>query len=229
MKNLIYAGETLGLSDYKNFFGKLVFSELFSGYCRRNNFGICEGFRRVRSNDYACGKYSGENADGSSCGICCNAKRKSCAGVPVGGGYGADFVCIGSACECCGEATDEIHNEEEIECLFQSISRKKMPDFTLDVSFEAENEFFAVLGESGCGKSLTLRCIAGIETPDEGRIVLNNRVLFDSERKINLSPKKRKIGYLFQDYALFPNMTVEENYRDWSWKEKEERGDRTFY
>lgn len=84
-------------------------------------------------------------------------------------------------------------------------------DFTLDVSFEAENEFFAVLGESGCGKSLTLRCIAGIETPDEGRIVLNNRVLFDSERKINLSPKKRKIGYLFQDYALFPNMTVEEN------------------
>ena len=86
--------------------------------------------------------------------------------------------------------------------------KKKMPDFTLDVSFEAENEFFAVLGESGCGKSLTLRCIAGIETPDEGRIVLNNRVLFDSERKINLSPKKRKIGYLFQDYALFPNMTV---------------------
>ena len=89
--------------------------------------------------------------------------------------------------------------------------KKKMPDFTLDGSFEAENEFFAVLGESGCGKSLTLRCIAGIETPDEGRIVLNNRVLFDSERKINLSPKKRKIGYLFQDYALFPNMTVEEN------------------
>lgn len=89
--------------------------------------------------------------------------------------------------------------------------KKKMSDFTLDVSFEAENEFFAVLGESGCGKSLTLRCIAGIETPDEGRIVLNNRVLFDSEQKINLSPKKRKIGYLFQDYALFPNMTVEEN------------------
>lgn len=89
--------------------------------------------------------------------------------------------------------------------------KKKMSDFLLDVSFEAKDEFFALLGENGCGKSLTLRCIAGIETPDEGRIVLNGRVLFDSEQKINLSPQKRKIGYLFQDYALFPNMTVEEN------------------
>ena len=89
--------------------------------------------------------------------------------------------------------------------------KKKIEGFTLDVAFEAENEFFAVLGESGCGKSLTLRCIAGIERPDTGKIVLNGKVLFDSEKHINLPPQKRKIGYLFQDYALFPNMTVEEN------------------
>jgi len=68
-----------------------------------------------------------------------------------------------------------------------------------------------LLGASGSGKSLTLKCIAGIEKPDKGRIILNDRVLFDSEKKINISPKDRKIGYLFQDYALFPNMNVYEN------------------
>lgn len=69
----------------------------------------------------------------------------------------------------------------------------------------------SLLGSSGSGKSMTLKCIAGIETPDEGRIVLDDRVLFDSEEKINLPPQKRRVGYLFQNYALFPNMTVEEN------------------
>lgn len=89
--------------------------------------------------------------------------------------------------------------------------KKRLEEFTLDVEFEAEDEIFAVLGESGCGKSLTLKCIAGIEEPDEGQIVLNGNVLFDSERHIHLPARKRKVGYLFQDYALFPNMTVEEN------------------
>lgn len=70
---------------------------------------------------------------------------------------------------------------------------------------------FAILGASGCGKSMTLKCIAGIERPDEGRIVLNDRVLFDSEKRINLPPQKRKVGYMFQDYALFPNMNVVQN------------------
>lgn len=88
---------------------------------------------------------------------------------------------------------------------------KKLDAFTLDVAFEAGEEVFAVLGESGCGKSMTLKCIAGIETPDSGRICLNGRVLFDSEKRINLPPGKRRVGYLFQDYALFPNLTVEEN------------------
>lgn len=89
--------------------------------------------------------------------------------------------------------------------------KKCLGDFTLDVAFEAGQEIFAVLGESGCGKSMTLKCIAGIEQPDEGKIVLNGRVLYDSEQNINLPARKRKIGYLFQEYALFPNMTVEEN------------------
>jgi molybdate transport system ATP-binding protein len=83
--------------------------------------------------------------------------------------------------------------------------------FTLDVSFRAGNEILALLGASGCGKSLTLKCIAGIERPDEGRIVLDGRVLFDSKAKVDLPPQKRRAGYLFQQYALFPHMTVEQN------------------
>ena len=89
--------------------------------------------------------------------------------------------------------------------------RKKLRDFVLDVDFEVRDEIFALLGASGSGKSMTLKCIAGIETPDEGAIILNGRTLFDSVKKINLSPQLRRAGYLFQNYALFPNMTVAEN------------------
>ena len=89
--------------------------------------------------------------------------------------------------------------------------KKKLKGFTLDVTFEADGDCMGILGASGCGKSMTLKCIAGIEKPDSGRIVLNGKILFDSEKHINLSTQKRKIGYLFQNYALFPNMTVREN------------------
>jgi molybdate transport system ATP-binding protein len=89
--------------------------------------------------------------------------------------------------------------------------RKYFKGFILDVSFETKNEYLALLGASGSGKSMTLKCIAGVETPDEGRIILNDRILYDSKRKINLRPQERNIGFLFQNYALFPNMTVKEN------------------
>lgn len=89
--------------------------------------------------------------------------------------------------------------------------KKRLNNFTLEVAFTADQETLAVLGPSGCGKSMTLKCIAGVETPDEGYIELNGRVLFDKARKINLPPQQRRVGYLFQNYALFPNMTVEEN------------------
>ena len=88
---------------------------------------------------------------------------------------------------------------------------KRLGSFHLRVQFQAEGEITALLGASGCGKSMTLKCIAGIVTPDRGRIVLNGRVLFDSEKGINLPSQQRKLGYLFQNYALFPNMTVEKN------------------
>jgi len=89
--------------------------------------------------------------------------------------------------------------------------RKQLSNFELRVKFETKDGTLCFLGRSGCGKSMTLKCIAGIEKPDSGRIVLNGRVLFDSEQKINLPPQKRHVGYLFQNYALFPGMTVRQN------------------
>ena len=88
---------------------------------------------------------------------------------------------------------------------------RDLGSFTLEASFEAENGITCLLGASGCGKSFTLKCIAGIEKPDKGHIELDGVVLFDSEKHINLPPQRRQVGYLFQNYALFPNMTVRQN------------------
>ena len=88
---------------------------------------------------------------------------------------------------------------------------KRFAGFTLRAQFTARDTATALLGASGCGKSMTLRCIAGIVKPDKGRIVLDGVPLFDSEKKIDLPPQKRGVGLLFQNYALFPNMTVEQN------------------
>ena len=89
---------------------------------------------------------------------------------------------------------------------------KRFGAFQLAVDLMAETgQPLALLGASGCGKSVTLKCIAGIERPDRGRIELDGRVLFDSEAGIALPPQRRRVGFLFQSYALFPHMTVERN------------------
>ena len=90
---------------------------------------------------------------------------------------------------------------------------KRLGDFRLQVDLATGDGVLGLLGASGCGKSMTLKCIAGIERPDRGYIEVNGRVLFDSDRRIDLSPQKRRTGLLFQNYALFPNMTVYENIR----------------
>ena len=97
---------------------------------------------------------------------------------------------------------------------------KNLGSFCLKAKFEAGDESLALLGPSGCGKSMTLRCIAGIETPDRGKIILDGITLFDSEKKINLPPQKRHTGLLFQNYALFPNLTVAQNIRVGAKREK---------
>jgi ABC-type sulfate/molybdate transport systems ATPase subunit len=88
---------------------------------------------------------------------------------------------------------------------------KQLASYPLEVKFNLEGRVLGILGGSGSGKSMTLRCIAGLETPKRGRIVLNGRVLFDSSKRINLPIRSRRVGIVFQNYALFPHLTVAEN------------------
>ncbi len=98
---------------------------------------------------------------------------------------------------------------------------KRLGSFQLKVKFECGDETLALLGASGCGKSMTLKCIAGIEKPDRGKIIVDGITLFDSENHINLTPQERRAGLLFQNYALFPNMTVLQNIRTGARREKD--------
>ena len=84
---------------------------------------------------------------------------------------------------------------------------KRFPGFTLDVSWEAEQSVLGLFGPSGAGKTLTLQCLAGLIRPDAGRIVVGERVFFDAAAGVDLSPQQRRIGYVFQGYALFPHLT----------------------
>lgn len=88
---------------------------------------------------------------------------------------------------------------------------KHLSSFDLKVNFEHTKGILGFLGASGSGKSMSLKCISGLVTPSKGKIIVNDKILFDSDKKIDLSPQKRKVGYLFQNYALFPNMNILEN------------------
>lgn len=89
--------------------------------------------------------------------------------------------------------------------------KKNLPGFSLDVAFSVDGEILGILGPSGSGKTMTLQCIAGLIRPDNGFIKLNDRVLFDASRKVNLPPKVRNVGLVFQNYALFPHLSASEN------------------
>lgn len=105
--------------------------------------------------------------------------------------------------------------EVEIEKEFygRKLRKKKgeKPSFSMHCSFDADSEFAVLFGCSGSGKTTALRCIAGLENPDAGAIRINDTLYFDSKKKVNLPPQKRKIGYMFQENALFPHMNVRQN------------------
>ncbi len=88
---------------------------------------------------------------------------------------------------------------------------KRLPEFTLDVAWSAGDGVAVLFGPSGAGKTLTLQCLAGLIRPDAGRIVVDDRVLFDSATGVDLPPQHRRVGYVFQGYALFPHLTVGQN------------------
>jgi molybdate transport system ATP-binding protein len=90
--------------------------------------------------------------------------------------------------------------------------RKKLKYFDLDVSFACQTEkMLVMIGPSGGGKTTVIRMLAGLETPDAGRVVFGDEVWFDSDRHINLKPQKRRLGYVFQDYSLFPHLNLFDN------------------
>jgi molybdate transport system permease protein len=94
--------------------------------------------------------------------------------------------------------------------LFVDI-QKNYGDFSLDINLEVHNKPLGLLGVSGSGKSMTLRCIAGLEVPDHGLISMNNKIWFDARHKINIPSSQRRVGFVFQNYALFPHLTVRQN------------------
>src|SRR5437899_4841824 len=104
---------------------------------------------------------------------------------------------------------------EEPAPLLQALLRKRLPsnghEFTLDVDLQAASGFTILFGPSGAGKTTLLDCVAGLAKPDTGRITLGDRIWFDAAQRTDLPVAKRRVGYVFQDLALFPHLTVEQN------------------
>lgn len=90
---------------------------------------------------------------------------------------------------------------------------KKLPDFRLSIAFQLDNQIGVLWGQSGAGKTTILECLAGLRKPDQGEIILEEKVLYSSTAGCNLPARLRNIGYLFQDHNLFPHLTVEQNIR----------------
>ena len=201
--NLIYAGRTLGMSE-RTIFWKIILPQARPGILSGGVLAFTRGLGEFGATAMIAGNIAGKT----------RTLPLAIYSEVAARGYGyrrkirVDHCCFFPA----HRGRNESAWREEKMSLQVEIE-KKLNDKVLSVSFDTEGKqgITGILGASGCGKSMTLKCIAGIETPDRGKIVLNGRVLFDSGKKINLRVQDRHVGYLFQNYALFPNMTVEEN------------------
>ncbi|WP_407313176.1 ATP-binding cassette domain-containing protein [Desulfosporosinus sp. SB140] len=95
--------------------------------------------------------------------------------------------------------------------MFKANFKKNLPTFELDVDISLDHGILALVGHSGAGKTTILQCVVGLQTPSWGEIIIRDKTVFSSELDTNIPIRNRRIGYLFQDYALFPHMTVEKN------------------
>jgi molybdate transport system ATP-binding protein len=95
--------------------------------------------------------------------------------------------------------------------MLNVVIKKQLPDYVLDIQFDVPNNILVLFGPSGCGKTTTLRCIAGLTKPDEGQITWKEQYFFHDQQAIFVPPRNRNIGYMFQEYALFPHMNVRSN------------------
>ena len=200
--NLIYAGRTLGMSE-RTIFWKIILPQARPGILSGGVLAFTRGLGEFGATAMIAGNIAGKTRT-----LPLAIYSEVAAGdMDTAGKY----VLIIVAFSLLIVAGMNLRGEKKMS--LQVEIEKKLNDKVLSVSFDTEGKqgITGILGASGCGKSMTLKCIAGIETPDRGKIVLNGRVLFDSGKKINLRVQDRHVGYLFQNYALFPNMTVEEN------------------
>ncbi|MFO7537202.1 MAG: ATP-binding cassette domain-containing protein, partial [Chloroflexota bacterium] len=100
---------------------------------------------------------------------------------------------------------------EQHRMMLEITIQKQLRDFALNLTLTTSGGVTVLFGRSGAGKSMTLACVAGLAAPDKGRIVVNGRTYFDSIANINLPPQQRRVGYVTQDYLLFPHLTVAQN------------------
>ena len=201
------AGRSLGASEARIFFRiSLPFGATPGD--GGHGAGIRTIFGGFRGNADDCGRYSGADADGGDRDLRCGGIRQYARGDGAG------------ACDFGGDGRDCISVEPagaSARRMIQFAIAKQFPKgpesagFQLDIAFEVERGVTVLYGPSGSGKTLTLDAIAGFVTPSAGRIMLDGRILFDAGAKVNLPPQQRSCGYVFQNEALFPHMTLRQN------------------
>lgn len=208
-ENVIYAARTLGISEWKVFW-KIRLPMAKPGIIS----GVTLAFARAIG-EYGATSMLAGNIAGKTSTISQQIAMVIQSGDYATAGFwciviiAISFACLVSINMICGKSKGIKRKRKNN--VAHSKNKKQLDNFMLSVDMELTDEIVSVIGMSGSGKSMTLKCIAGIETPDTGFISLNDRVLYDSKNRINLHPGKRRVGYLFQDYALFPTMTVMEN------------------
>ena len=203
---LAYSGQTLGLSN------TYIFWRIRMPACRQGDTGrdsacLRQGAGGIWGHQHADRVYSQKDSDYFHHGLSALENQSGGGSLSVGDDQSGHLRSNSTGGQHAG-AQDQ--KGRRVMSLSVHI-RKRVGDFQLSADLEHPGGITGILGASGCGKSLTLKAVAGIVKPDAGRIVLDGKVLYDSEKRICLKPQQREVGYLFQNYALFPNMTVEKN------------------